>query len=85
LLETAYHLVPSLHEYQVVKHWAGLRPGTKDGIPYVGAHPDLAGVFVNTGHFRNGLVLAPSSARLLVEIMLEKQAHIDASMYSLVR
>jgi len=85
LLETAYHLVPSLSDYQLVKHWAGLRPGTPDGIPYIGAHPDLAGLYINTGHFRNGLVLGPSSARLLLEIMLESPTHIDASMYSIVR
>ncbi len=78
-------LVPALADYPVIKHWAGLRPGSPHGIPYIGAHPDLQGLYVNTGHFRNGVVTAPASARLLVDILLARPGFTAVAPYALDR
>ncbi len=85
LLTAACAMVPELRDWQVEYHWAGLRPGSPDGVPYIGEHPDIAGLFVNTGHFRNGIVLAPASARLIVDLMLARPALLDPSQFSLIR
>lgn len=76
LYEAAMRLVPALGEFPVVAHWAGLRPGNRDGLPLIGAVPGIDGLFINSGHFRNGVVLGLGSARLLAEIMLENTATI---------
>lgn len=71
LYEAALRLVPALGDFPVVGHWAGLRPGNREGVPSIGAVPGIEGLFINSGHFRNGVVLGLGSARLLAEIMLK--------------
>lgn len=61
----AARLIPELGGSRVVEHWAGLRPGTPDGLPILGADPEVEGVLYATGHFRNGILLAPATAHLL--------------------
>lgn len=62
-------LVPSLAEAPVVSTWAGLRPGTKDGLPLLGQQDH--GVWVASGHFRNGVLLAAQTAVLLERALLD--------------
>jgi glycine oxidase len=81
LLSFAYELMPVLQDFKVEHHWAGLRPGTPDNIPRIMQHPDIEGLFINAGHFRNGVVTAPASAKLLVNLMLNEQPILDASAY----
>ena len=84
LREMALALVPELSHYEIEHHWAGLRPGlalARGGVPYIGEHPGVAGLFVNTGHFRNGVVMAPASARLLADIIFERTPIIDPAPY----
>ena len=81
LQKSAETLLPELQGMQPVGHWAGLRPGSGDGIPFIGAVPGWSNVFVNTGQFRNGLVLAPASARLAADLLLSRQAIIDPAPY----
>jgi glycine oxidase len=76
-------LAPALAKLPVVKHWAGLRPGCGQGIPYIGAHPRCQGLYVNAGHFRNGIVMAPAAAELLAALMLDEAAFMDTAPYSL--
>lgn len=60
LRQTAIRLLPALRGVEPENHWAGLRPGSPDGVPVIAR---LAGnLVVNAGHFRNGLVMAPASA-----------------------
>lgn len=70
LYQSAVALLPALSECPVEHHWAGLRPGVKGDLPFIGAVPERDGLFVNAGHFRNGLVLAPAATRLLVDQLL---------------
>lgn len=65
LLRGAVNLVPSLVDAPVVERWSGLRPGTTDDLPVLGPDPDLSGLFFATGHYRNGILLAPATARAL--------------------
>lgn len=81
LAEKALMLVPALSEYRIIKHWAGLRPGTADGIPFIGEHPQIRGLYMNTGHFRNGVVMAPASAQLLLDSMLGRESFTSFAPY----
>jgi glycine oxidase len=83
LIEKAVELVPALAAYPVIKHWAGLRPGTETGVPYIGEHHEINGLYVNSGHFRNGVVMAPASAQLLVDGMLERDSFTQFEPYTL--
>ena len=70
---------------QVETQWSGLRPGSADGIPHIGAHPSLPGLWVNAGHYHNGLVMAPASAELLADLIEGKATQVDAAAYSPAR
>lgn len=82
LLQQAYSLVPALRSVPVEAHWAGLRPGSPHGIPYIGAIPGWSNLYVNAGHFRNGLVLAPASVRLMTNILLGQDPIVDPLPYA---
>lgn len=81
LREFAYDLMPALKDFEVEHHWAGLRPGTPDNIPRIHEHPEIKGLYINAGHFRNGVVTAPASAQLLVNLMLNQTPILDSSAY----
>ncbi len=81
----AVRLVPALDGAEVVRHWAGLRPGAPGGVPYIGEHPRIRGLFVCSGHYRNGIVLGPASARLAADLMLDRPPLLDPIPYALVR
>ncbi|WP_151705148.1 glycine oxidase ThiO [Nitrincola alkalilacustris] len=82
LHHSALSIVPALEQCPIAHHWAGLRPGTPDGIPYIGAVPGVEGLHLNCGHFRNGLVLAPASTRLHADLLLGRPPVIDPQAYS---
>ncbi|WP_347928851.1 glycine oxidase ThiO [Pseudomonas helvetica] len=82
LKASAVELIPALAEAEVVGHWAGLRPGSPEGIPYIGAVPGFSGLWLNCGHYRNGLVLAPASCQLFADVMLGREPVIDPAPYA---
>lgn len=73
---------PVLGRCPVEAHWAGLRPSSPAGVPYIGPHPTVAGLYVNAGHFRNGLVLGPAAARLAADIALARAPIVDPAPYA---
>jgi len=81
LRSSAIEMLPELRKYEPVQQWAGLRPCAPDGIPFVGNVPGYDNLYVNAGHFRNGLVLAPASARLLADILLGSAPVVDPIPY----
>lgn len=85
LQASAAELLPGLADMQPVMQWAGLRPGSPDGVPVIGEVEGLAGLWLNTGHFRNGLVLAPAACRLLTDLMLQRPPIIDPEPYAPAR
>lgn len=79
----ALNLLPSLKNFPVVKHWAGLRPGTEHGVPYIDKHPEIDNLCINAGHFRNGLVMGPASAQLMVDLVLNHPTAVAQEPYKL--
>ena len=74
LLRDAAELVPGVLEYEIEELVAGLRPGTPDNAPLIGRLDDR--VVVATGHYRNGILLAPITARLVAaELAGESEEH----------
>jgi glycine oxidase len=82
LYRAAFELFPILKRTPIEDHWAGLRPGSPSGIPYIGPYPAVAGLFINAGHFRNGLVTGPASARLATDMVLGREPVIDPAPYA---
>ena len=82
LLDWAYFMFPSLRDAKPVSHWSGLRPSTSIGKPLIGQVHDLKNIYMNTGHFRKGILQAPASARLLVDSILEKPSSMDISEFT---
>lgn len=69
LIAFARSLLPELADQSPVRQWAGLRPASYDGLPYLGPIPDWDNLYVSTGHLRSGLQLAPASAALLADLI----------------
>ena len=82
LYEIATRRFPVLADYPVERHWAGLRPSSPAGVPYIGPHPQVGGLFVNAGQFRNGIVLGPASARLAADLVLGRAPIVDPAAYA---
>lgn len=85
LYRAAIDLVPALADCSIVRHWAGLRPGSPDDAPFIGEHPNIKGLFVCAGHHRNGFATGPASARLVVDMMLGRQPLVDPTPFQLDR
>lgn len=81
LQKAAAAMIPALGELPVEKHWAGLRPGSPGGVPVISCAEEFENLFINAGHYRNGLVLAPASVRLLMDLMLERTPFINPEPY----
>ena len=76
LLQRAQALSPPLADARVLEQWSGLRPGSADGLPILGQSA-LDGLLFATGHYRNGVLLAPITATLITELVQGKKSQID--------
>ncbi len=85
LMQEAFRITPCLKNVEVEHHWAGLRPGSTNGIPYICAVPKVEGLYLNAGHYRNGVVLGPASARLSADLILNRQSVFNIEAYGLKR
>jgi glycine oxidase len=85
LLAFALRLSPALGEAQLERSWAGLRPGTADGLPYLGAIPGLKNAYVAAGHFRSGLYLSPATAMVMSQLIRGEAPEIDLRPFRLDR
>lgn len=83
LYAAACRIAPFLKGIPIARHWAGLRPGSPNDVPYIGAHPYVEGLYVNAGHYRNGIVMAPASARLMADLILDRTPTFDPTPYRL--
>jgi glycine oxidase len=84
LLHAACELVPALANAKVHDDWAGLRPGTPDHLPLLGG-TSIHGYFVASGHYRDGILLAPITAQVMTELVLGKPISHDLSAFSPAR
>jgi glycine oxidase len=81
LSASATAILPSLADMNPVGHWAGLRPGSPQGIPLIGPIESADNLYISAGQYRNGLVLAPASARLLADLILAREPILDPQPY----
>jgi glycine oxidase len=77
----ALEVFPPLAQAELVHQWAGLRPGSPGNVPTLSAHPRIGNLYLNSGHFRYGVTMAPASAELLRDLMLEQTPRLDPAPY----
>ena len=71
LSESAKEIFPELAGMELEHHWAGLRPGSPNGDPYIGQQKEVEGLYMNTGHYRNGVILGIASAQRVARLIAE--------------
>jgi len=81
LFASAVELVPGIAQSRRNEAWAGLRPGTPDDLPILG-ETSISGFFAATGHYRDGILLAPITARLMADLLVEGSCGHDLSGFS---
>ncbi len=81
LHEIALTRFPVLAKYPIERHWAGLRPASPAGVPYISRHPEIRNLYVNAGQYRNGIVLGLASARLTADLMTNRSPILDPKPY----
>jgi glycine oxidase len=84
LHRAALELVPKLRDARILEDWAGLRPGTPDALPILGL-TETPGYYVATGHFRDGILLAPITAKLMCAVMEGSNPELDLCAFSPLR
>jgi glycine oxidase len=84
ILGAVNELAPSLAGAEILETWSGLRPGTPDQLPILGP-TDMEGLMIATGHYRNGFLLAPVTAKLIVEWITDRRASMDCEDFSPLR
>jgi glycine oxidase len=77
LLEFAQRIVPSLRDATLEQCWAGLRPGSPDGLPLLGPVPGCSNVFIAAGHFRAGIQLSPATGVVMTDLLLGREPAVS--------
>ncbi|MGV8934228.1 MAG: FAD-dependent oxidoreductase [Gallionellaceae bacterium] len=83
LWQRAQLLLPALREMSLLQHWSGLRPGSPHNIPVIGRHPQLENLYINSGHFRYGVTMAPISAEILLNELNGTSQPFDVTPYAI--
>jgi len=81
LLDGLLRLTPQLAHEQIEHQWMGFRPGTPDGLPFLGPIHEKPGLWVASGHYRNGVALAPITAEIMSGWMLGEQPDMDMACF----
>lgn len=84
LLEAALELAPAARDAEIVETWCGLRPDSPDHLPILGP-TDVEGLLMATGHFRSGILLAPVTAQLVREWIVDQRVSLDVERLSPLR
>ena len=77
LIAKAKTMLPSIIDMKIESFWAGLRPQTFDQKPFIGHHPDDEGILFATGHYRNGILLAPATGQMIRDFIMKKEIKKD--------
>jgi glycine oxidase len=85
LLALAASLVPGLASAHLERCWAGLRPGSPDGLPFLGRVPGWDNLFIAAGHFRAGIQLSPGTGLMLKELLLGQKPTVPFEPFRLDR
>jgi len=81
VIDKATRIAPGLLSAPIDDHWSSFRPGTADGLPLVG-ETRIAGLFLASGHYRNGILLAPLTAELIADAIAGKPASRETQALS---
>ncbi|WP_156291234.1 glycine oxidase ThiO [Oceanobacillus salinisoli] len=73
LIEKANTMLPAASAFKIAGFKVGLRPGTFDGHPFIGRHPEEERVLIASGHYRNGILLAPETGQMICDFILDKE------------
>lgn len=84
LYRAAVELAPQLRDARILEDWAGLRPGTPDALPILGATA-TSGYYAATGHYRDGILLAPITAQVIADVITNGKCEHDLSAFSPAR
>ena len=84
ILEGAKELAPALAGAEIVEQWAGLRPDSPDHLPIIGP-TEMKGLLIATGHYRNGILLAPVTAKIVRDWIVSGKASFMAENFSPLR
>jgi len=84
ILSTAQELIPTLANAEIADTWCGLRPDTPDHLPLLGP-AGVEGLTIATGHFRNGILLTPITAKLVREWITQKSVSMDWEIFNPLR
>ncbi|MEP6642951.1 MAG: glycine oxidase ThiO [Acidobacteriaceae bacterium] len=84
LHQAAVSAIPALAGGKILEMWAGLRPGTPDNLPALGA-TTVPGYFIASGHFRDGILLAPITAKVMAELIGGEKTECDLAAFSPMR
>jgi len=82
LHQATVDMLPSMAMRRPIAHWAGLRPGSPGNLPVIGRHPTIENLYMNSGHFRYGLTMAPAAAQILVTLLAGKKQPLDTIPYT---
>ncbi|MDZ4820420.1 MAG: glycine oxidase ThiO [Planctomycetota bacterium] len=85
LLDFMMRVAPAWSDCEIETLWAGLRPGTADGLPYIGRVPGLENAFVATGHYRSGLYLSTGTALVMSRLLMNEMPLMDLHAFRLDR
>jgi glycine oxidase len=85
LMQAASMIVPTLADMPLIETWAGFRPASPDGLPILGEDPLLKGFFYATGHFRNGILLAPVTAVCIADLVTGSTPSHDLTDFGIER
>jgi len=85
LADGVVRLLPSLDGAVVERQWAGLRPGTADGLPFLGPAPEIANLTVAAGHYRNGVVLAAATGEAVAALVAGREPATDLTPFAVGR
>ncbi|HEY3104070.1 MAG TPA: glycine oxidase ThiO [Pyrinomonadaceae bacterium] len=66
----AFKIAPTLESFPIIDSWAGFRPRAKDDLPVLGASEEIERLFYATGHYRNGILLAPITAEVIADLIV---------------
>jgi glycine oxidase len=81
LLSRILEIFSQWKDMQPVRHWAGFRPGSPGNIPTIGQHPEIANLYINSGHFRYGVTMSFASAELLLNEITGHEQPLDMAAY----
>ena len=84
LYRAAVEVVPEIGQMRIHDAWAGLRPGSPDGLPILGA-TSLSGYYAATGHYRDGIMLAPATAEAMTQLLKGRPPDFDMTPFSPLR